>query len=98
MDQLDWLTGYQFRSLTHREFDWVFEFSGNTCIVVACLWRLTEDGRVRITSCDDCQKFGLPNPVDAASDVNSRLSDAVVSSVVLREGVLDIDVQFGTKY
>lgn len=97
MHQLDWLIGYRFRSFMRREFDWVIAFNDDACIVVGCLWRLTDDGRIRITSSDDGHTFGSHTPIDAAGEINSRLRDSVVSSVVLQEGALDLDVHFGTK-
>jgi hypothetical protein len=98
MHQLDWLVGCQFRSLVRREFDWVFEFNNDTYMVVGCLWRLTEDGRIRTTGSDDGHVFGLQLPADAAGQINSRLRDSVISTVDLQEGVLDLTVHFGTKY
>jgi hypothetical protein len=53
MNELVWLVGHRFQSLTRREFDWVLVFDPETSLVVACLWRLVEDGRIRMTSEDD---------------------------------------------
>lgn len=65
-------------------------------IVVECLWRLLESGRIRFTSEDDGQQFGLPVPVDAAAEVNERLARATVVGVDLREGLLDLELRFST--
>ncbi len=59
---------------------------------MACLWRLVEAGRIRFTSEDDGQQFGLPAPVDAASEVNGRLVGAAVEAVQLRKGLLDLEL------
>jgi hypothetical protein len=78
MSELAWLVGYRFHALTRREFDWVLEFDKDVSLVVACLWRLVEGGRIRFTSLDDGQQFGLPASVDAAAEVNRRLAQASV--------------------
>jgi hypothetical protein len=96
MSELAWLVGYRFHALTRREFDWVLEFDKDVSLVVACLWRLVEGGRIRFTSLDDGQQFGLPAPVDAAAEVNRRLAQASVEGEELRHGILDLDLQFST--
>jgi hypothetical protein len=96
MNHLDWLIRYRFGSLSRREFDWVFTFDGDACLVASCLWRLIENGRILVTSNDDGHQFDLPAPVDAAGDLNSRLKDASVESIELREGTLDLRILFDT--
>jgi hypothetical protein len=59
------------------------------------LWRLVESGRIRVTSDDDGQQFGLSEPVDAAAEVNVRLTSAIVEEVGLRQGLLDLVLRFG---
>jgi len=53
MDTLDWLVKRRLRSVLRREHEWVFEFDGPATLAVECLWRLLEDGRIRLTSEDD---------------------------------------------
>jgi Family of unknown function (DUF6188) len=96
MNELAWLSGHQFQLLTRREFDWVVAFDKDVTLVVACLWRLVEAGRIRFTSQDDGQQFGLPAPVDAAAEVNRRLVQASVEAVALRPGILDLELEFST--
>lgn len=96
MNELAWLTGHRFQSLTRREYDWVVAFDKGASIVVACLWRLVESGRVRFTSEDDGHQFGLPAPVDAAAEVNRRLAAAAVVEAELRRGLLDLELRFST--
>src|SRR6266568_3644335 len=96
MIELAWLVQHQFRSLTRREHDWVFAFDKDASIVVECLWRLIESDRIRFTSLDDGQLFGLPAPVDAAVEVKLCLAGAVVEGVELREGALDLQIRFNT--
>jgi hypothetical protein len=78
-------------SLTRREHDWGLLLDGETQIVIGCLWRLLEADRVRLTSQDDGQRFGLPAPVDAAGEATLRISGHRVSRAELRAGTLDLD-------
>ncbi len=96
MNELAWLVGHRFQSLTRRDFEWIFAFDKDVSLVVACLWRLTEGGRIRFTSQDDGHQFGLSAPVDVALEVNRRLALASVEAVELRQGILDIELQFST--
>jgi Family of unknown function (DUF6188) len=96
MNELAWLVGHRFQSATRREFDWVLVFDNNVSFVISCLWRLVENGRIRFTSQDDGQRFGLPATVDAAAEVNRRLAQALVAEVNLRQGILDLELQFST--
>jgi hypothetical protein len=96
MSDLDWLVGARFAELTRREYDWTFAFDGQTRLTVECIWRLLEAGKVRFTSEDDGQIFGLPAPVDACAEVNTRLRAAVVESVHVREDTADLTITFST--
>jgi uncharacterized protein DUF6188 len=91
---VEWLVGHRFKLLTRRDFDWVITFDGNAHLVVECLWRLIENGCIRLTSSDDGHEFGLPAPVEATQEVNSRLENSTVKSVELREGRLDLILHF----
>ena len=71
-------------------------FDKDASMVVECLWRFVENGRIRVTSRDDGQQFGLPKPVDAAAKINTRLIGSIVDSVILRKGILDVEFQFNT--
>jgi hypothetical protein len=94
--ELIWLVGRRFQTLTRRDYDWVLAFDNGASLVVNCLWRLIEVGRICRTSLDEGQQFGLPAPVDAAAEVNHRLVGALVASAVVRPGLLDIDLKFNT--
>jgi hypothetical protein len=96
MDTLDWLLKRRLQSVLRREHDWVFTFDGAATLAVECLWRLIDDGRIRLTSEDDGQRFGLPAPVVAAEEAGRCLVGASVESVALREGILDLELRFDT--
>ena len=96
MNDLAWLLQHRFQSITRREYDWVFVFDNGVSLAVGCLWRLVEGGRIRLTSQDEGQQFGLPAPVDAALEINRRLSLASIVAADLREGLLDLDLHFSS--
>ena len=98
MNELAWLVGYRFQSLSRREHDWVFAFDKDAMIVLTCLWRLIESGRIRFTSQDDGHQFGLQLRVDAAIEVNRHLANASVETVELRSGTLDLELRFNSGY
>jgi hypothetical protein len=94
MNSIEWLTKHRFVSITRRDYEWVFAFDAQAQLVVSCLWRLIENGRIRFTSEDHGHKFGLPAPVDAAFEVNQRLKGATIIKVELRDGTLDMSLRF----
>jgi hypothetical protein len=96
MTDLSWLVDHCFQSIARREYDWVFVFDRDVSLVVNCLWRLLENGRIRLTSLDDGQQFGLPMPLDMVDEVTERLAYASVTRVELRECLLDLDIHFNT--
>jgi len=96
MNELAWLVKKRFQSIARREYDWVVAFDNDASLVIACLWRLVEADRIRVTSEDEGHQFGLPAPVDAASEINRRLAGAAVEAVELRKGLLDLELRFST--
>lgn len=96
LNQLDWLIEYRLQSITKRENDWVFAFDTETRLVTDSLWRLLESGRICITDHDDGQQFGLPAPLDVSVEVTVRIVNRAIVAVELREGTLDLRIQFET--
>lgn len=98
MDTLDWLKDRRLVSVIRQEYQWVFHFEDDSRLTVECLWRLLEDGRIRVTSEDDGQQFGLPAPVVAADEVSRRIVGSSVASVTLHDGTLDLELRFQTSH
>ncbi|HEY2762376.1 MAG TPA: hypothetical protein VGI75_16570, partial [Pirellulales bacterium] len=96
--ELDWLIGFRFHSPERRDYDWVFYFDRRASLVVECLWRFIEDGRIRFTSLDDAHQFGRPAPVDLTAEIIPRLASATIDAIDLSTGVLDLAIHFGPKY
>jgi hypothetical protein len=96
MRDFKWLIRHRFQSVSRREFDWVVIFEKDVRLVIACLWRFVDSGKIRITSEDDGHQFGLPAPADAAGEVNHVLAHATVGAVELRHGTLNLEIQFSS--
>lgn len=96
MDTLAWLPKRRLQSAERRERDWLFTFDGQAALGLECLLRLLEAGRIRVTSEDDGQRFGLPAPIVAAEEVSRCLVGASVASVSLCDGTLDLELPFDT--
>ena len=96
MDCINWLAQHRFTEALRYEYAWDFIFDGGTGVSAECLWRLIENGRIRFTSRDDGHKFGLPSPVDVVLELNQRLAGVICTSVVLRDGTLDLEIHFDT--
>lgn len=94
--ELNWLAQHCFVGVERREFDWVFTFDHGVALVAECLWRLLEGDRIRFTSADEGQLFGLPTPVDAAAEIRSRLTSSSITGVDLEAGTLDLRITFST--
>ncbi|MEM7316355.1 MAG: DUF6188 family protein, partial [Planctomycetota bacterium] len=94
-NHLDWLIQQRLLAANRRDHDWLFAFARESKLVVECLWRLVEGKRIRLTSLDDGQQLGLPTPVDAEHEINSRLVNASVVTVTLRD-TLDLQLTFDT--
>ncbi len=96
MESLNWLAHHRFESIIRREYDCVLAFDRKATIVVCCLWRLLDNGRICLTSSDDGHRFGLPAPVDATHEVNIRLAGIAIEAIELREGTLDLRLSFAS--
>lgn len=62
-------------NVTTDGFNWFFTFSDGAALRVEALWRFIENGRLARGSVDHLQKFGLPEPVDAAQTLLASLAN-----------------------
>jgi hypothetical protein len=89
-----WLTGKLCTSV--REMypqNSTFAF-GEGALAVDCLWRLIERGRLRRTSGDHGQQYGLPAPLDANVEAETLLCGKRVTASRFREGTSDLILDF----
>ena len=96
MNTLDCLIGKELQAATDREYDWVFTFQDGINLTVECLWRLIEGKRIKLTSEDNGQQFGLPAPIVAIDELRKILIGAEIRSIELCEGTLDLVLKFGS--
>ncbi len=62
-----------------READWVFNFGDGFGICVECSWRLRDPNLILLTDTDEGQRFGLSEPIDAATRANALVGGDHVS-------------------
>ena len=86
---LSWMVG---RSITSVTFDepvtWTFWVGDKAHINVECPWRILRNDEI-VCSCsteDHRREYGLPAPIDAATEATELLSSADVVRAQLREG------------
>ena len=71
----------------------VLSFSDGT-ILRAAYWRLTQDGRARLSSFDHEQKYGLPAPIDAKQQLSKILDGQVCSDAQIEVETADLVFKF----
>ncbi len=75
--------------------DWIFKFDSGNQFRVASFWRITGNGQVLLCDMDHSQKFGMPEPIDAAVDAKKLLGGKVTTAII--EALGDVRITFGNK-
>ena len=89
------LAGRRLTAVIRREFDWAFIFDApGSGLGVASLWRIVSESRIALTSKDDSQQFGLPEPVDGEREAKRLLSGKAVQRISIRRDTGDIAIHF----
>ena len=88
------LVGRQLLSVEKKDYSWFFEFGSGVSLATESPWRFIEQGRVVVSSEDHGQQFGLPAPVDAAKELQSRAAGHTVEGASLASDSGDLMVQF----
>ena len=96
MDHLDKFIGRAFREVVRTTRSWDFVFDGGVQIVVKCLWRLTDDGRVQVTNLQQDDPCGSASAINTMLEVHRRLNGAACRAIDLRAGTFDLEVHFNT--
>jgi len=73
---------------------WSFIFENKLYLTVQCPWRIQRESRIAITGEDHEQQFGLPSPLDAATEAMRILSGLHIENVNILEQTGDIDFEF----
>jgi hypothetical protein len=81
-----------FQSLTYdKDADsWYFVFTGNICFNVESIWRLLENKKIKRVSLDNGQQFGLPKPIDLASEINTYLFGKKILEIKVKQDTADL--------
>jgi hypothetical protein len=72
---------------------WHFGFTTGW-LMVGCPWRAVSVGVIVLGSVDHDQKFGLPKPVDAVSQIMALLAGRTVDSLHIDSVTSDLTIQF----
>src|SRR5688500_7419462 len=87
------LEGNVLDEVVAMEFATVFRF-GDHLLQIECLWRIVEDGLLRVTSGDNGHPYGLGRPVDAPAEANKLLRGQRVAKVQGGSVRADVVVEF----
>lgn len=74
-------------------FQWNLVSDGDVFIHTT-FWRLVGSDRILVTSEDDRQQFGLPQPVDAAEEFNDALAKIRITDVGVDSVTGDLFISF----
>ena len=73
---------------------WVFKFGNGVTLSTQSQWRLFSQNAILLTSEDDGQQYGLPEPVDAVARIRELLESRVVSKVEVDQPSADFNIYF----
>jgi hypothetical protein len=87
------LSGHQLVSGQKNDYTWFFGFAAGVSLATESPWRLIDDGRIAVSSEDHGHQFGLPAPVDAASEVLSCADGRTIEAASI-SSFGDLIIQF----
>jgi hypothetical protein len=91
---IEWLTGTTCtRVYEMYPQNFTFKF-GAGALAVDCLWRVIEGGRLRRSSGDHGQQYGLPAPLDAHVEAAALLKGRRVTGWRIRDETSDLILEF----
>jgi hypothetical protein len=93
-----WMVGRTVECAYHEPDWWTFMLGPPAGIGSSSPWRLLEQGRIRVSSADHRQQYGLPAPIDSAEKFNSISSGARVLRVEVREGTSDLILELEREF
>jgi hypothetical protein len=88
------LIGHQLVSVEKKDYSWFFGFDSDISVATESPWRLINEDRIVVTSEDHGHRFGLANPVDAASILMSAMDGRRVEAGVISECSGDLIIEF----
>lgn len=91
------LIGHMLRSVEKVDSTWCFRFTSDITIGTEAQWRLMIKERMVITSEDDGQPFGLPEPVDAARIVMAKIGNHTIDSATISTSTGDLMIELSER-
>lgn len=73
---------------------WVFQFGNGVALSTQSQWRLLSKDAILLTSEDDGQQYGLPEPVDSEARIRELLRGRAVSKVEVDQASADFTISF----
>lgn len=89
---VSWMVGRGLQVSHVEPAQWIFKLGESSRLSVECPWRLLRKGKIRVSSEDHNQKYGLPAPIDAAAEANKLLGDVRIITASVRHGTSDLIV------
>ncbi len=85
-------TNSYFKSLTYdKDADlWYFVFDDKICFNIYTIWRLLENKKIKLVSLDNGHQFGLPKPVDLATEINKYLTNKKILEIKIKQDTADL--------
>jgi hypothetical protein len=81
-------------SVEKKDYSWFFNLGEGITIGTESAWRLIAANKTRLTSDDDGQKFGLPQPIDAEKEVSSLLNSDPITKASFDKNTGDLFLFF----
>jgi hypothetical protein len=95
MSDFEWMNGKSISAITCDEADnWCFTIQDAGAISVYSTWRLVADGRIKVSSADHNQRFGLPHPVDAREKALQLIASSAIVSASVNKDTADLTIIF----
>lgn len=73
---------------------WVFQFGNGVVLSTQSQWRLLSQDAILLTSEDDGQQYGLPEPVEAVARIRELLENRVVARAAVDQASADFTIYF----
>lgn len=82
------------RSVEKLDYAWSFRFDEPLVVLTEAHWRLIASEGIVVSSEDDGQQFGLPQPVNAAEQVRQAVGSSKVSQAIVNAQTGDLRIEF----
>jgi uncharacterized protein (DUF433 family) len=94
LDDVSGWIGVQCSGVERLAHSWGFGFGDSGGMNVECPWRIISNGHIDVSSADDGQTFGLPEPFDAQARASDLLVGRRVRELSIEPASSDMRVEF----